>query len=71
MNEQNIFNNPIVMDVFCMDIIEDWMKYQKACNMPVSSEEFMYWIDDFVSALEYNFDDVYEEEFGHREDEEE
>ena len=30
----------------------------------------MEWVDELVCSLEYNFDDVYEEEFGHREDEE-
>lgn len=71
MNEKNIFNHALSLDVFCMDIIEGWIKYQKAQNQPVTSYDFMEWVDELVNALESNFDDVYEEEFGHREDEEE
>ena len=66
----DIFTNYIAMDCFCMDIAEAWIKYRKNENSPVTSEEFMEWVDELVCSLEYNFDDVYEEEFGHREDEE-
>ena len=62
MNEKNIFNHALSLDVFCMDIIEGWMKFQKAHNRPVTIYDFMEWVDEFVNALEYNFDDMYEEE---------
>lgn len=65
----NIFNNWLNMDCFCMDIAEAWIKYRQNNNLEVSSEEFMDWVTyDFANALENNFDDVYEEEFGYRED---
>ena len=70
MNETNIFNNYVVMDCFCMDIAEAWIKYRQSKNKEVSSEEFMEWVmNDLYPALECNFDDVYEEEFGHAEKE--
>lgn len=53
-----------------MDIAEAWIKHRKSKNHSVTSEDFMEWVDELVCSLEYNFDDVYEEEFGHREDEE-
>ena len=65
-----IFTNYIAMDCFCMDIAEAWIKHRKSKNHSVTSEDFMEWVDELVCSLEYNFDDVYEEEFGHREDEE-
>lgn len=71
MNERNIYNHQLALDVFCMDIIEGWMNWQKTIGRPITSDEFMYWVDEFTCALEYNFGDVYEEEFGHKEDEEE
>lgn len=71
MNERNIYNHPLALDVFCMDIIEGWMNWQKAIGRPITRDDFIYWVDEFACALEYNFDDVYEVEFGHREDEEE
>ena len=68
----DIFINSIAMDCFCMDIAEEWIKYRKSKGKPITSEDFMEWVvDEFTCALEFNFDDVYEEEFGHREDEEE
>lgn len=66
----DIFTNSLAFDVFCMDIAEAWIKYRKSKNRPVTSDDFMEWVDVLVSNLEWNFDDVYEEEFGHREDEE-
>ena len=66
----NIFTSQIAFDIFCMDIAEAWMKFQQSKNRPVTSEDFMDWVDEFHCALELNFGDVYEEEFGHREDEE-
>lgn len=72
MSETNIFDSCIEMDCFCMDIAEAWIKYRKSKNKEVSLDEFMEWVwDDFCVALENNFDDVYEEEFGHREGEDE
>lgn len=68
----NIFTNSIALDVFCMDIAEAWIKFQQSRNRPVTSEDFMDWVlDEFQCALEFNFEDVYEEEFGYREDEDE
>lgn len=29
MNEKNIYNHQLALDVFCMDIIEGWMNWQK------------------------------------------
>lgn len=67
----DIFINSIALDVFCMDIAEAWIKFQQSRNHPVTLEDFMDWVvDEFQCALEFNFEDVYEEEFGHREDEE-
>ena len=47
--------------------------FTKVCkNKKISSEEFMEWVmNDLSIALESNFDDVYEEEFGDREEENE
>ena len=54
-----------------MDIAEAWIKYRQSKNKEVSSEEFMEWVmNDLYPALECNFDDVYEEEFGLAEGEE-
>lgn len=70
MRETNIFNNWLELDCFCMDIAETWIKYRKSKNKEVSLDEFMEWVmNDFCIALENNFDDVYEEEFNHREGE--
>lgn len=70
MSETNIFNSYIEMDCFCMDIAEAWIRHRKSKNKEVSSEEFMEWVmNDFCIALESNFDDMYEEEFGYREGE--
>lgn len=72
MKETNIFNNYIEMDLFCIEIAEAWIKYRKSKNKEVSFDEFMEWVmNEFCIALESNFDDVYEEKFGHREDEDE
>lgn len=71
MNERNIYNHALSLDVFCFDIIEGWMNWQKAIGRPIASYEFAEWVDEFTHALEYNFGDVYEEKFGHREDEDE
>ena len=66
----NIFNSSINLDCFCADIAEAWIKYQCSKNWEVSSEEFMDWVvNELEASLEYNFDTVYEEEFGHREEE--
>ena len=71
MGEKNIFNSWLELDCFCMNIAEGWINYHKNKNKEVSLDEFMEWVmNDFCIALESNFDDVYEEEFGHREDEE-
>lgn len=68
----DIFTNSIALDIFCMDIAEAWIKFQQSRNRPVTSEDFMDWVlDEFQCALELNFEDVYEEEFAHREDEDE
>lgn len=70
MSERNIFNNWIELDCFCMDIAEGWIKYQQSRNKEVSLDEFVEWImNNLYPALEVSFDDVYEEEFGHREGE--
>ena len=54
-----------------MDIAEKWIHYRKSKNRDVTSNDFMEWVDELTCGLEFNFDDVYEEEFGHREDEQE
>ena len=60
----DIFDNYLAMDCFCMDIAEAWIKYNKSKNRPVTQEDFMEWVDnELYCALEYNFQDVYEEEF--------
>jgi hypothetical protein len=70
MSERTIFNNWLELDCFCMDIAEAWIKYRKSKNQEVSLDEFVDWVmNDLYPALECNFDDVYEEEFGYREDE--
>ena len=70
MNDKNIFNNWLEMDCFCMDIAEGWIKHRKSKNKEVSLDEFVMWImNDFYPALESNFDDIYEEEFGYKEGE--
>ena len=72
MDERNIFNNWLELDCFCMDIAEAWIKYRQSKNKEVSSDEFMDWVmNELYPALECNFDDVYEEEFEDRGDEEE
>ena len=71
MNENNIFNSYLERDIFCMDIAEAWIKYRQSKNQEVSLDEFVDWVmNDLYPALECNFEDVYEEEFGHREGEE-
>lgn len=70
MNERNIFNNWLELDCFCINIAEDWIKYRQSKNKEVSLDRFIEWVmNDFIIALESNFDDVYEEEFEHREGE--
>lgn len=63
MNERNIFNDSLWLDAFTMDIISDWIEYQRANNWRVTYENFMDWADELYSALDYNFE--------HREDEDE
>ena len=67
----DIFTNPLAMDCFCMDIIEAWIKFRQSKGYSVTFEDFMGWLDEFACTFEFNFDDVYEEVFGYREDEEE
>lgn len=70
MDERSIFNNWLELDCFCMDIAEAWIKYRQRKNKEVSLNKFVEWImNDFYPALESNFDDVYEEEFGYKEEE--
>lgn len=65
-----IFNNWLEMDCFCMNLAEAWIKYRQSRDLEVSCEEFMEWVmSDFTNTLELKFCDVYEKEFGHREDE--
>ena len=65
----NIFKNNLALDCFCMDIAEDWIRYRQEVNKPVSSDDFMEWVEEFERSLEFNFNDVYESEFGYREEE--
>lgn len=67
----DIFTNLLAFDCFCMDIAEEWIHYRKSKNLAVTSDDFMEWVDELTLGLELNFDDVYEEEFGHIEDEQE
>lgn len=68
MNNRNIFNNSLEMDCFCLDIAEAWVKYRKDNDLNISYYEFEDWIvNELNPALAYNFDDVYEAEFGHSE----
>lgn len=66
----NIFNNELEMNCFCLDIVEEWIKYRQEINKPITSDDFMEWLTEhFEPALECNFADVYEAEFGYREEE--
>ncbi len=70
MEERNIFNSSLEMDCFCLDIAEAWIKYRKNSNQKVSRFEFEDWIiNELNPALDYNFGDVFEAEFGYRDDE--
>ena len=66
----NIFNNNLELDCFCLDFAEAWIKYRQENNKPVTLDDFMDWVaDELTPALEVNFADVYESEFGYREEE--
>ena len=72
MNTTSIFNGWLELDCFCLDIAEGWIKYRQSKDKEVSLDAFMEWVmNDLYPSLECSFDDVYEEEFGHREYEDE
>lgn len=70
MRETNIFNSWLELDCFCMDIAEAWIKYRRANELTVTYDEFIDWVtEQLTPAFECNFADVYEDEFGHKENE--
>jgi hypothetical protein len=53
-----------------MDIAEAWIKYRRANELTVTYDEFIDWVtEQLTPAFECNFADVYEDEFGHKENE--
>ena len=71
MSNKNIFNSCLELDCFCLDVAEAWVKYRKDNDLRVSCDEFEEWVTSELNpALTYNFEDVYEAEFGYREDNE-
>lgn len=65
----NIFNSTLEMDCFCLDFAEAWIKYRHEINETTTMDDFMEWAEEvFMPALEINFADVYESEFGYREE---
>lgn len=66
----NIFNSNLELDCFCLDFAEAWIKYRQKINKSVTLDDFMEWVtEEFEPKLEINFADVYESEFGYREEE--
>lgn len=65
MKERNIFNSSLELDCFCLDIAEAWIKYRTNNDLRASYNKFEEWVsNELCPALEYNFNDVYESEFG-------
>lgn len=65
----NIFKSYLELDCFCLDLAEAWIKYRQSINKPCTLDDYMEWVSDyFAPALEVNFADVYESEFGYREE---
>ena len=66
----NIFSNKLELDCFCLDFAEAWIKHRQKINKPTTLDDFMEWVtEEFEPTLEINFADVYESEFGYREEE--
>ena len=66
----NIFNSNLEMDCFCLDFAEAWIKNRQTTNSSVTIDDFMEWVEEvLMPSLEINFADVYESEFGYREEE--
>lgn len=58
----NIFTNPIAMDVFCYDIIEAWFEFRKSKGYACDEDAYLDWLDDFNAAMESVFQDYMEDE---------
>ena len=57
----DIFTNYVAMDCFCYDIIEAWIEYRKSKGLPHDESSYMTWLEEFMQAMEYAFEDCLEE----------
>ena len=54
----NIFDNYIAMDLFCYDIVEEWIVHRKKNGKRYDEESYLSWLeDDFIGAMECAYKD--------------
>jgi hypothetical protein len=53
-----------------MDIAEAWVNHRKKNNLEISLDRFMEWMENLNYYLESGFEQVYEDEFGSDEEDE-
>lgn len=58
----SIFTNNIAMDVFCYDLIEEWIEYRKSKSLPFTEDDYYEWFEYFEGCMQCAYEDCIEDE---------
>ena len=53
----NIFTSNAAMDVFCYELVGEWVEHRKRHSQPFTFDEFCEMIEELEAAMEYAYED--------------
>lgn len=57
MSEHNIYNDDVLMYMFCCQIVTGFLKHCEEKGTPINDEIFSRFIDVITSELEFSYED--------------
>ena len=58
----NIFTSNAAMDIFCYELIGEWVEYRKRKGLPFTLDEFAEMMEEFEAAMEYAYEEYIQDE---------
>ena len=64
MSERNIYNDWVLMDIFCYRIVSGFLNYCEEKGIPISGERFGRFLDEFTAELDFKYEECLRERAG-------
>lgn len=58
----SIFASNAAMDVFCYELVGEWVEHRKRKSLPFTMDEFSEMMEDFQYAMEYAYEAYIDDE---------